>query len=257
MTDRLTELAERYGVADGLLHDEARKEFYTRTARSGARSYGKRHGRDIVTAGEIVSMVYVRWAEKAEVSVEWFDALVGEGAEAKMLRRYCVNAADDLLQQNIEYRRDAGVEVAFYAEQTDEAGGDDWLMDSAKYAVRSAEDEALKDTRGDRMEDRWHEIAESIIAGVSSDTMRKVLKAYVLDGLQHRDIAAALGIGIETSKRAYVRAVKNEEDIACLVVYRNLRHKGQEGTGRAPAIPKALPVRFIEAAQELGIEFTG
>ena len=245
--NRLNELQAHYGEA---LQEEARKEQAART-RGGDRSYG-RFGSDIITTDEIVSTVFVRWAEDERVTVEWLRSLEGDDATGKMLRRYCINAASDVLQANIEYRRIEGAHVEGYGTSTaatvEGEDGSDWLLNTQRFSVASAEDEALRDRRADLMMEVWEGIAHDIIDAVSHEGMREALRLYVFKGMQHRDIAERLGINIETSKKAYARGVKDEEAIACLVVVRNLRFKGEEGTGRAPALPKALPTRLLEAS---------
>lgn len=275
---RLERLAEAFGYdtsdrADWSLPllKQARREFYART-KTGDRSYSETTYGTTITAEEIVSWVYMRWASKPEVTVE---SIMANDAPEASLRRWCINAADDLLQETIEARRIPGVSISTtsMSEPTDdgsdaresfvnpgEGGGVDglaWVGNSGRFASIGAEDEffAEADTGlSDELEYVWGEIAMGIIESVENETYRTALRAYVLEGLQWQDIEAKYGVDRHTGKKSYVRGVKDEGDIACLVVWRNLLWKGQEGTGRTPNTPKALPEKFLQAAKALGLD---
>ena len=263
MTDRLTQLADRFG-ADAEMHKdrplivEARKEYYART-KPGDRSYG-RFGEDIITVGEIVSQVYVRWAADPKVTVEWFDSEVKE--PAAMMRTYCINAANDVLDRNIEYRRIEGVGVSAYDDVNSEAASkaafngspmeedDQWLQNTLLFSTPSAEEDFMHLEEHDRAAQAMRNVVEAIIEGVESETLRTALRAYVFEGMQHKEIEEVYGIHRKTSASAYRRGVKDEHDIACLVTYRNMMHKGVEGTGRAPETPSVVPQALLDAVRE-------
>lgn len=270
--DRLTQLADRYGAYTGPGADwsepllkEARKEFNARTS-GGKRSYGQQYGKDIITAAEIVSQVFVRWAAKPEVTVEWFDTLEGKNATAKMLRTYCIHAADDVLQLSIEYRRIEGVSVTSMemAESGSVTEGNDedtdgWILNMPEMLTNSAEEDYFEqDSAATYLEllERMETISQEIIAAVTSDTYRKAISAHVLDGLLHKEIEERYGIGAKTSASAYKRGVQDAGDIACLMVWRNITHRGMN-TGTATKAALAVttpPTKFLEAAEALGID---
>ena len=268
--NRLEKLAREFGANTGTNADwkepllkAARSEFYSRT-KEGNRSYGAQHGMDIITAGEIVSQVYVRWASKPEISVEWFDSLEGPNATAKMLNTYCKHAADDVLEANIQYRRIEGVSVVpmAMAEQSAMDDGDDdgdgWILNMPAMTAKGA-DEDYFEQEGNHLFEQFVEgceiIVHSILDAVDNDAYRTALRASVLDGMLNKDIEAKYGIGAKTAASAYRRGVKDDGDIACLKVWRNMDRGMQEGTATKAALAAVCPpTKFLILAEAMGID---
>ena len=195
------------------------------------------------------------------VSEVWLTMLAKEEQEpirnmGGWLRTLCRYAAQNLVAKHIEAYRQPGVVVEGYPSYTDEDGESD-VMGFIEMSDQSAEDDYMEQEsmlRSEALWAAWGVIVEhEIIDSFGSALVRENLRLFVIEGKTHEDIASILGISKETSKKVYMRHVKDAEDIACLVVYRNHLHKGIEGTGRAPNAAPALPRKFIEAADRLGI----
>ena len=236
---RLDALAHVYGVdprpesddAGKLLCVVAREVWHESIRKGGDRGHSSQYGDDIITAGEIVSMVYVRFAENESITVESLEA--ANSTEA-MMRTYCRNAVLDVLQGNIEYRRIEGVSVSATSMQEPSDDGSEaaanfmnpgegggatdslaWVGNAGQYASQSAEDDFFADRDEDSLSTLhllWEHIASEIIESVTSETYRIALTAYVIEGMQQHEVAEKHGIPM---------------------VWRNLLYKGEEGTGRA------------------------
>lgn len=199
-------------------------------------------------ATQIVSEVWITMLSKEEP-----EDILNMGGWLRTLCRY---AAQNLIAKLIEGYRQEGVNVGGYIYHIDEDGESD-LMGFIRHADKSAEDDYFERDSVERSEALWSLwediVKEDIIGVMDSALVRENLRLLVIEGKTHEAIASILGISKETSKKVYKRHVKDDEDIACLVVYRNHLHKGIEGTGRAPNAAPALPRKFLEAADRLGI----
>ena len=243
----MNNIIDALGVTEGLLPDIARQVAHEYTRNGGARGHGSfgLHAEDLAPA--IVSAVYETLLREGRTDLEDIENV---GGWLRTLARY---AAQNVIAQEVEgYRREDAhgqrVRTQGYTVSEDEDGLVT-VLDFARHADISAEaayEQEVALALSEATVEAWDGIAHDIIDGVAHEGMREALRLYVFEGLQHKEIAERLSLSIETSKKAYARGVKDEEAIACLVVVRNLRFKGEAGTGRAPSLPKTLPTRLLD-----------
>ena len=200
----------------------------------------------------IVSKVFEAWARDEKITVEYVTTEVRN--IGGWLRQQCRFAAQNWIAQEVDQYR-SGVKAYGLTTDEDEPG----VLHTTRYASPSAEHEWERGSGNDLVRLvllDWVGIAEGIIDSVEDSDFRDALRLYVFEGMQQADIATRLDVPLAKINNANRRGVKDAEAIACLVVVRNVLHKGVEGTGRAPKAPKVPPTKLIEAAERRGIRLT-
>jgi DNA-directed RNA polymerase specialized sigma24 family protein len=240
--NRLDALAAEFGAdtspeADwGKMLPRLAKEVYHEFTRPGGKNGFKRHGKDVLSAEELVNWVYMRWAGNEKVTVEWFATLDNPGA---MLRTFLRNAARDLVWSNVEGQRldvsisvtttgmsGAGIEDPGAAVEAMRTPGAmavksfDWLVNSIEYASEDGNPE--DDYAEAELLQEWEGAIEDILGDIENPAHRTLAERYYLEGDEIEEAAAVVGMGTEASKKALQRSRQalGEARANALIVWR-------------------------------------